>query len=200
MPPRKNNTLNVPTPFIAQDVTPSVENILSVFNQATADEIDEGTRWYAEAYLLATTLDPSNPSRAAGVIAALSPITPWERNKTLAIRAYRDGIATGTLGANCAKANRILGDEDPLDVLSGDKVLNFYLSILGYYGACCVDRHAFDVAVGQVTNDVTRRILSRKGYYEHIASLYRSAARHTGYTASEIQAITWITFRRLKGL
>lgn len=187
---------------------PSAARILEVFNMATIDELDEGLRWYHDANALARTLDPTRPSRAAGVIAALSPMMNWDRNIMLAVRAYDDGKASGALYRNVEKANAILAGSEPLDVLGGEKVRNFFMAITDPDSttAACIDRHAFDIAVGRVTNDDSRMRLSRVGVYESFQDAYRRAARtltrETGvlHTPAAVQAVTWVVWRRLKGL
>lgn len=199
--PRLGNVLNAPTTR-TYAFRPRTSNILSVFSQATVAELDEGLNWYREAHGLASRLDAAKPSRAAGVIAALSPITPWERNIHLAIRAFEDGEASGTLGRNVEKANRILNGEDPLDVLSGHKVRAFYSCIAHPETSktVCIDRHAFDVAHGKVTNDPTRNVLRSAKHYDTVARAYVRAADELGYSAPAVQSVTWIVWRRLKGL
>jgi len=185
--------------------TPNSAHIVAVFNVATSAEREHGRSWYRMARDLAHTLDAEHPERAAGVIAAVSPLTPWDRNVELAKMAYRDGKASKTLSRNVDKANRIMAGEDPLDVLSGDKVRNFYLCIADPYSdGICIDRHAYDVAVGRVTGDAERSTLSRKGRYADFQREYVRAAVEiswlTGeiWSASMVQAATWVTWRRIK--
>lgn len=187
---------------------PRANAVLDIYWQANLSELDEGRSWYSTANALARRLDPAAPAQAAGVIAALSPMMNWDRNMKLAVRAYDDGYASGALFSNVAKADRILGGEDPLTVLGGKKVTNFFAAIADPTSpdAVCIDRHAFDIAVGRVTNDRTRAALARVGVYERFADAYRTAAvrltRETGifHTPAQVQAVTWVTWRRLKGL
>jgi hypothetical protein len=176
---------------------PSTAKILKVYRAATDDQIGRGTSWYADAHSLALALDPKNPRRAAGVIAALSPLMPWDRNVTSAVRAYADGFASGALPNSVKAANRILRGEDPDEVLGGDKVRAFFATIADPAGAetVVVDRHAFDIAVGKTTDDKTRGMLSRKGVYESFAAAYVRAARTVGIAPSQMQAITWVVHR-----
>lgn len=193
---------------------PNSARILEVWDLATDSEIEEGMSWYDDAREIAATMDPLNPNRAAGVIAALSPRLDWGRNVMLAQRAYSafqqdptmKGHKWGTLGANAEKAHRILKGEHPEDVLKGDKVRAFYAAIVDGTGVV-IDRHAFDVAQGRVTNDETRGALSRKGIYDAYATRYLMAAekitnREDGVspTPAQVQAVTWTVWRRLKNL
>jgi hypothetical protein len=203
---RVANTLTEPR-NIAYAAKPNAARILDVYRQATVQELDEGLNWYMDAYAFASTLDPENPNRAAGIIAALSPMKDWVNNCKLAARAYEQGYASGALYANTAKADAILSGADPVDVLRGNKVCNFYNAIANpdHPDAVCIDRHAFDIAVGRITNDKSRAALGRKGVYESFGGAYKRAARaiaKDGYpvTPSQVQAVTWTVWRRLKGL
>jgi hypothetical protein len=200
-------TLTKPRKNHAYAANPNMNRIIDIYREATVAELSEGLDWYKDAHAVACRLDPENPRRAAGVLAALSPRENWDRNIMLAARAYEDGQASGSLGANCTKANRILAGEDPLDVLGGSKVRAFFQTIADPMSdAVVIDRHAFDVALGRVTNDESRQALSRKGVYEAFAKRYVLAARElskeTGMdiSASQVQAVTWTVWRRLKGL
>lgn len=203
---RLANTLTEPQARVYA-AKPNSARIVDIFNLATVAELDEGLNWYADANAYAQTLDPERPERAAGVIAALSPMKDWRGNVLLAARAYQQGFASGALYANTAKADAILSGADPLEVLGGNKVRNFYKSIANPDDAeaVCIDRHAFDIAVGRITNDKTRSALSRKGVYDQFGNAYKRAARvlsKEGYDVmpSQVQAVTWGVWRRLKGL
>lgn len=210
-------------------VTPNASLVLQVFRSATAEDVTEGREWYARARAvaceLADTLD-GDVARAAAVLAVLSPLTPWSRNVELARQAYamaRDGatyddMVTGpdrlrTMGAHARKAAALVLGADPAGIVSGPKVTPFFARILDAAtgatgpGSVVIDRHAHDVALGRVTDDATRaRSLSRKGGHLRFAMTYVRAAetlRQTGeapgITPSELQAVTWIVWRREHG-
>lgn len=205
--PRTGNVLTVPDAERVYAANPNSMNIVRVWELATDAEIADGMNWYRDAHELAVKLNPADPASAAGVIAALSPMMDWGQNVRLAVRAYADGSASGALSGSVAKANRILNGEAPLDVLGGNKVRAFYGCIADPSSdAVCIDRHAFDIAVGRVTNNASRHALGRKGTYERFAGAYVRAASvlskrlGTPVSASEVQAVTWTVWRRLKGL
>ena len=183
---------------------PTTPNILAVLDRATETEVINGRNWYLEAHAFACVLDGTRDGRVgAGVIAALSPITPWDRNVVLARRAFDEGRLTGgTLGNSVRAANRILDGEEPLEVLQGLKVRNFFGSIVNpsCTKSVCIDRHAFDVAVGRITDDRSRGTLKRVAVYESFARAYSRAAVASGLSAATVQAVTWVTWRREKGL
>jgi len=188
--------------------SPSVANVLAVYNGASADNLRWGMAWYPTAHTDALSVNPrgrgvSRIVKAAGVIAALSPMMNWDSNVAQARIAFREGTAMGLgLDNNCVKATRILYGEHPLDVLGGDKVRAFYNTIVDPRGfdVPVIDRHAFDVAVGEVTDEKRRGILGRKGVYNLFGQAYIDAAKATGISASQMQAITWVTWREAKGI
>ena len=179
------------------DTSQTVANIVSVYNAASETEREEGAEWYSAALTFARGLSERygvDVTAAAGIIAALSPRLPWDRNMLYADTLCATGDAP-VLGGSKDKARRIWFGEPPLDVLSGDKVSNFYRCIMGDPDAVVVDRHAFDVAYGSVTDDRTRKALDRVGEYEAYANAYRAAAAILGLSAAVVQATAWVTWR-----
>ena len=176
-------------------------NILACYSRATPDEIAHGTTWYAEEGLsFARTLDPNNVWRAAGVISALSPLKKWPLNQRIARLSFETGIAQGNMPMHNAIAQRILDGEHPLDVMRGDKTRSFAEAIAtgGMGSIATIDRHAHDIAMAQVFTDKTRKIGKR--VYREMAAAYRIAADETGQSVNGIQAITWVVWRREKGI
>lgn len=183
---------------------PSVSNVLAVYNGANATNMREGLSWYLDAHNEARILTPGNPSKGAGILAALSPMNGWENNKNKArqlIAQNGDGSGCG-LYRNVAKAVEIYKGANPLDILGGDKVRAFYSTILDPFGDIdpVIDRHAFDIAVGERTDEKRRGILSRKGVYAEFAAVYRDAAKVAGIGSAQMQAITWVAWRESLGI
>jgi hypothetical protein len=185
-------------------MTPTTENVLAVFKRATPADIRAGFRWYNRAHEFALTLS-DNLEMAAGVIAALSPNNHWETNKKAAEKAFAQGTAMGThFIANERKVDAILSGENPLSVLNGPKVTAFYRTIVNPDGFFIptIDRHAFDIAVG-ITGaylDGGTKILARKGMYDAFGLAYINAGIELCIGAPRVQAITWTTHRREKGI
>lgn len=175
-----------------------VRNVIRTYRAAEPQHLQDGVAWYANAWALAVELDPEHPTRAAGVIAALSPLTPWERNVWLARETYRTGdLQSGTLSANRIKANRIVSGEDPMIVLQGLKVRAFFAGIItqGAGDDVCVDRHAYDIAVGRRYGSDNRPGLNTQDGYARVAAAYVRAARRLGIGAQHLQAVTWLAWR-----
>jgi hypothetical protein len=163
--------------------------------------------------------------RAAAVIAVISPRLNWNKNVELARWVYAEyssaqlsakpswwvrenGSAIDRfpgLKSNGEKAIKIICGMDPEDIVSGPKVTAFWRTIVDPSDprAVVVDRHALDVAKGQVLDDRQRGIiLGRKGAYEELSALYRRAAKQltkelgATWTPAEVQAVTWVVWRR----
>jgi hypothetical protein len=195
--------------------------IIGTYHLSTDLERSNGKNWYRQAHRAA--LDLSGPFAcgvitSAGVISALSPNNKWERNlrdaqtlfdrfKVLGADAASQ-VKVSTYGANKAKALTILKLQSPTvddvaAVLNGLKSIAFYRCILGDSQAVCVDGHAFSIWAGEhITTPKTPKISPR--LYDQIADDYRAAARIVSTPSqpvnpSELQAITWLTHKRLNG-
>lgn len=147
----------------------------------------------------------------AGVVAALSPNNRWERNLSDAdklIRAYTLGglddalsVKTSTYGKNKNKALTILQGTSPLDALGGLKVRAFYGCIIGQ-DAVCVDGHAYAIWRGERISTSSTPKISPK-LYAAISVDYVKATDTINsvlggqYKPSQIQAITWLVWRRI---
>lgn len=173
-------------------------NILATYASSTDQDREEGALWYPLAHLFAETVGKGSVRKGAGIIAALSPQTSWVINKRLALQASGSRRITGHTGLNCAKALACRQGHNPLDVLGGSKVRAFYALIFepGNTYEVVVDRHAFDCALGYVTDNRARKVLERKGGYDYVAGAYRKAAAELGILPSVLQATTWLTWRR----
>jgi hypothetical protein len=189
--------------------------ILATFFNASPAELADGAQWYQRASDAATIIASRysiTADKAAAVIAALSPSNRWERNVTDAefmCRAYvlgghtaADKVKVSTYGANKIKALRILAGESPLGVLGGLKVRAFYRCIMGDDSAVCVDGHAYAIWAGErIATTKTPKISSK--LYDAIAADFIRAAdtinsiMGVNYSPAQVQAITWLAYRRL---
>jgi hypothetical protein len=181
------------------------DNILRAYVLADDSDINDGIDWYGRALELAIELDPTNPRRAVGIIAVLSPMTSWPMNVRRAREVYATGTTSG-LTNNVRKAERIFNGENPDDVVSGEKVTSFFHNILGDDARVTVDRHAIDCAYGKVqTNEERSKAIkstkARDGYgiirdaYKHVAQII---SNETGkvITGAQLQALVWVYWRR----
>jgi hypothetical protein len=181
-------------------------HIVATYEAATPAERLEGRSWYSVARDAAVELDPNDPVRAAAVIAVLSPRVNWERNVKLAADAYA-GRPLACIKRNAEKANAIVGGSDPEEIVSGDKVRAFWRAIVDPTDAraIVIDRHAIDVAFGEVMDDERRgKILGKRGAYGELADRYVYATEvinqrfGVDLTPVQVQATTWVAWRRMK--
>ena len=189
--------------------------ILATFFNATPAESADGATWYRRASDAAAIIASRYGIAAntvAGVVAALSPNNKWERNVTDADQLCRafalgghtaaDRVKVSTYGANKLKALRILAGESPLNVLGGLKVRAFYGCIIGDDSAVCIDGHAYAVWAGERIPTTKTPNIGAK-LYDSISADYICAAdtingiMGASYSAAQIQAITWLAYRRL---
>ena len=182
----------------------SVRNITKAYRLASAADKADGMGWYANAMALARSLDPVNPVQAAGVIAVLSPMTSWPINVRLATAVY-NGEIPKCLNKNRDKALAIYNGADANDIVSGPKVRSFFANIVGLDNdeAVTIDRHAIDICAGKVQNDADRSaMVAGKGKYNGLVAEYTKAAKilskenGIAITASQLQAVTWVYWRR----
>jgi len=208
--------------MIRQPITSRLSAILGTYYQATPHDIIQGLNWYPSAHRKALELTgpfACGVITSAGVIAALSPNNKWERNLTdaqhLLDTFMTDGayaasqLRVSTFDNNKAKALAILKLQSPTvddvaTVLNGRKISAFFRCILGDSQTICVDGHAYSIWIGHDIPTIKTPKISPR-LYEQISSDYREAARIVSTTSqpvtpAELQAITWITHRRLRGL
>jgi len=196
----------------------SVENILTVFQLATPEEIEHGVTWYASAHCqcldISENLDlPLNV--VVGVVAALSPNNKWERNVENArdlCTAYINGdsmesVKVSTYGKMKEKAWSILESnptyDDTVTILNGQKIVCFYQNIMGE-NTCTVDGHAYNIYHAS-RQSLTGSISIGKIEYHLIQDAYRKAGQSVlvhgrELTAYEMQAVTWVAWRRIHNI
>jgi len=189
---------------------------------ATESDIQHGKYWYQRAKDLAlrltTVYDGVTIEQVCGVIAALSPNNKWERNCNDAeamIKAWHNGadptaVKVCTFNKNKDKAAQILAlpddftTEDIESILSGRKVCAFYRCIMGFTDTVCVDGHAYAIWLGERVPTTKTPSISPK-LYETISRAYVNTADVSfqligeALTPAQVQAVTWVTYRRLLG-
>lgn len=210
--------------LISSATTPTmtdIRNILSIYMQATPVDIQEGTVWYNNAHSICVALsDKYNLplSTVVGVVSALSPNNKWDRNIIDAeniIRAYcfeYDYPKVCTFGGNKDKAITILeceidSSENICAILKGNKTIAFFRGIFtnGECDEITVDGHAFNIWRGLYTSLNEVPAISDK-LYKTVSDAYKAASEAiydlTGddYSAAQIQAITWVAWRRINGV
>lgn len=186
------------------------DNIRAVWLAASDADIAVGREWYANAREIAVQVARGDSIEVgAGIIAALSPQCSWKDNVRQALARPRTarGRFTRNTKARLRVANAIhSGRARAVDALKGLKTRGFYFGIItgGLTSEVCIDRHAISICLGRFATDAERVLngRTRKGraQYEAYAAAYREVAAETGLSPAQLQAVTWVTWRRLKGI
>lgn len=194
-------------------------NIMAVYCRANDEDKLAGMTWYLNAHEIAKGIAAKYDipvERAVGVIAAISPGNNWGRNVMEAdefIHAFVKGHKLPSVGVygrrNVAKARRILNGESGERVLhtkTGPKVWAFYCNILSPLTSqeLTVDRHAKALAYnypatrpGYASNDKLS-VVGRKEF-KYLVRHYQVIAERLGLVPHQLQAVTWVTWKRLQG-
>ena len=201
----------------------NAREIVARFTLATSQEVQLGCDWYPSALKIATRIADKYDLRVetvAGVIAALSPSNRWERNifdAEALIKIWRAGatrdevldpdapiIKVCTYLGQKTKAWDILTTNDPVvDILKGVKTIEFFNCITNpMLDDVCIDGHAYSVWLGErVTLHKVPNLTGK--LRKTIKQDYRDACAFINdeldeqYTAATIQAITWVTHKRI---
>ena len=187
-------------------------NLLTIFEQATPQEVFEGMAWYDEAHELARSISDQfgvSLDVVAGVIAALSPRSKWERNITDGkniLTAYVTGedpaaVPVTTFNRNKARAIEILEAGTRHGALSGPKVCAFADNIEDPDGdIVTVDSHAYNAWAGErvIVNGTGPTITPKR--FRECAADYRKLAIVYGISPPQAQAIVWLAWKRIHNI
>lgn len=164
--------------------------------------------WYQDAYKIACNLAKKHNTqteRVAGIIAALSPLKRWDKNIQLADDLL-SGRKVGHTKVMVSKAYKVSKCDiaDIPAVLNGNKITDFYSNIINptCENRVTIDRHAIMIAMGGIhisQSDLVSLSNSDKKY-SAVAEAYRRAAKKLGVRPLEVQAVTWVVWRKIKTL
>ena len=196
----------------------TVQSITAVFNLASQADKNQGLNWYARALTFAVQLSDIYDIETAtivGVIAALSPRNRWERNMQDAesmVKVYAAGgdyndlmslkVCTFTTGKQKAAAiltDKVSDRDALLAILKGPKLCEFFNCILGDVDDVCIDGHAYSIWVGDRITLANVPSIGKK-LRQTIKSDYQQAAKDLGIKSHELQAITWVCWKRIHGV
>ena len=199
-------------------LSPNAREIVAKFTLATSQEVQLGCDWYSSALKIANRIAKkygTSVEVAAGVIAALSPNNRWERNIVDAeaiIKCWAAGgtntdmlnVKVCTYGKMKAKAVDILTRNVPVvEILNGKKIIEFFNCITNTaLNDVCIDGHAYSVWFGQRLTmkevpAIGKRLRSQIKTDYRDATAFINDELDTTYTAADIQAITWVTHKRI---
>jgi hypothetical protein len=125
------------------------------------------------------------------------------------IGGYQNGTDHKDI-ANCMayKANRLKGykvmgeanlSKTILKVLNGPKISAFFDNIMGG-DSVTIDGHARNIAYGERIQLKSDKANIGVKEYRTLAQAYRDVAENLNIKACDLQAITWVTWRRVHGI
>lgn len=180
------------------------------FLLAEDHHIEAGLSWYdnANTWVTMTGLNYNVPAdKVAKIVAVLSPVSKWERNKRDAwlllswanlTEEQITNLPFGTYKANVRKAWRVYHDLEDL-LPKSQKTFAFYRNIMLDPDHVTVDRHAI-TAIGGVKflNKIASKSASgayslTEYRYKKAADAYKNMANKYNLTPYQLQAIVWMT-------
>ena len=199
-------------------LSPNAREIVAKFTLATSQEVQLGCDWYASALNIAGRIATKYNTRieiVAGVIASLSPNNRWERNIIDAeaiIKCWQaGGTRTDMLNVKVCtytkmkqKAIDILTRDIPIiEILNGKKIIEFFNCITNSsIDDVCIDGHAYSVWFGQRLTmkevpPIGKKLRSQIKTDYRDATTFINEELNESYTPADIQAITWVTHKRI---
>lgn len=193
----------------------AINSIIRFFNLATVSEVKEGLNWYSEANSYCRELSSrfNIPLQViAGIIAAYSPQTGWQENKRYALSfLLNPKIRHKTLSQDI-KARKIALLQCENEIYSALSVNDaafktkaFFLNILNpdIVTSVTIDRHAIAVCLQRPDNtfalsDDYGKLTKKQ--YQFFEQAYAEAAMQLDILPQQLQAITWVVYRRLREL
>ena len=196
----------------------NAREIVAKFTLATSQEVQLGCDWYPSALKIASRIANKYGLRTevvAGVIAALSHNKRWERifvDAEAIIKCWAAGgtrtdilnVKVCTYGKMKAKAVDILTRDIPIvEILNGKKIIEFFNCITNpALNDVCIDGHAYSVWFGQRLTMKEVPAIGKKLRHQIKtdycdATAFINEELDTAYTPADIQAITWVTHKRI---
>jgi hypothetical protein len=157
------------------------------------EAVTEGKGWYPEMHSWASTLADRHDvptETVAGLAAIYSPRRRWDIVMAM-VDLKLSGVKVPVMVREAAKVARVLDGEDPVTVVSGQKVSSFYQNLLLNLSAVTIDTWAFSQVTGKHYESNFRRMLQNKGQYAMYASCFRTVADEVGLEPAEFQSVLW---------
>lgn len=206
---KSNDATEVAFYFAAdnRDYTHGCANLRKWYALANASDIVEGRSWYPRAQQAAKLLAKQygyTLTQTAAIIAALSPQTPWAQNIAAAEKVIQmaqagaspDDYSIPAYGQNKRKAHAIaLGEPINIDEKSSPKVYSFWQNIMHPEGGhVTIDRHAIKVWQDFLDGGAAGFPPS---LYPLVAEDYRTVAAELDLSPAALQAVLWVTYKRI---
>jgi hypothetical protein len=191
-------------------LTRAIRNITTVAQQAGREDWKAGAEWYWQAREEVTELaryGGISLQCACHIVAALSPGIRWESNIKAARLILQGPLASEQMigyPSNVGKARDILRayrEDSPAwsDILTGPKVTAFAETLFNpdtEHSDVVLDVHAISIAFGKRFTVKTTPDL-RQEERRRLDKAYRVVAKRYNVRPHQIQAVTWVAWRRI---
>lgn len=173
-------------------------NVLNNYEHGVDWAIAEGEAWYPGAWHYCLDVSKEydvTPERVAAILAVTSPRARWSKNVEATYKIVQDSFkperkrqpSYGILNANAIKGMLVATDRYYSRHVTGPKVTNFYLNILGHTDPITTDS-IMSKAAGY-GSDVTSKIRAE------VEQGVRTIADMFSITPRDAQAAIWIAYR-----
>jgi hypothetical protein len=185
-----------------------IDNLKVLWNQASTNEVLNGLSWYTVAHNHCESISyyyglPVHTVTA--IVSALSPRNKWNRNlkDCESVIMYGYAASVGTFNRNKEKAILLANNprnshQDNLDILTGLKTQAFCDNLAFPYQSnlITVDGHAYNAYKGTVG---VIKAISKQEYLD-CTNAYRLLADKLNLRPLQLQAVIWLTYRRVNGI
>lgn len=184
-------------------------NIHNWFAESTEQERTDGMLWYKEAQMFVKYCAEAydiEPYKVAGVVSALSPNNKWERNKYDAVTVIKAHLAdispsdvkVCTYNANKQKAFEILRGNTEITAKS-PKTHSFAMNVgLMSPDHITIDKWHLRACVTLPSDGIVDCMESCTSVqYRRLEALTADVAHSYGIKGYELQAIIWVTIKRV---
>ena len=174
------------------------KRLRALWAAATPEDLDAGMTWYPdmnEWCIRLSVIHGVSVDQVAALAAIYSPRKQWDVAKAVTERML-NGDPPSTFGRDMRKAERIMAGEDPMMVVSGNKVTSFYHNLLLHLRWVTIDTWAFGQVTGkEYSKNGNHHLLERAGIYETYSMCFRTVARDVGLEPATLQAVLWVAAR-----
>ena len=153
----------------------TTKHIIAVYNLATPSEVEHGMTWYSNALAMLKEMAQD-----------------------------MDSVKVSTYHTMKRKAWHILQEMPTYDqtvtILNGKKIVSFFKNIMGDETEITIDGHARNIYYNDRQGLTTPNTNIRKLEYLDIQKAYQRASKKLGIKAYELQAITWVAWKRIHNI
>jgi len=182
-------------------VKQQANRIQKILNLATKTEIENGKNWYLDAYNFALEVSTDyslTVSQVSQLISLLSPQKKWEQNKSDVVNFLNND--TGSIFSTKKTLSECVAVVDQDFTIPQNRMKTFAFAKCieeakdNTTDPVVIDRHAIKISYGQMN---AKPIIITDLRYKESELAYRMVARENKLRAHEVQAITWVAYKRI---